>query len=112
MKNGDPVNSQTTEACWIELFGYRTSECNVGQEYLHRVIQEASIRKTVTGVFNLLIGFLSDAKHISCGVPQRSILGSFSFVIYIYDLPFPVNSSKAAMFADDTYLTIMVPCLV
>ena len=43
-------------------------------------------------------GHTSDHLKISCGVPQRSVLGPSLFLIYIKDLP---NVSKF-LFADDT----------
>ncbi len=40
-----------------------------------------------------------------CGVPQRTILGPFLFLICINDLPNCLIHFRARMFADDTSLT-------
>ena len=47
---------------------------------------------------------LSDEMNITSGVPQRSFLGPFFFLIYINDLRSVVFSSVALLFADDSKL--------
>ena len=47
-------------------------------------------------------GETSDLKHISCGVPQGSVLGSLLFLLYINDLPNISAKLKCFLFADDT----------
>ena len=45
---------------------------------------------------------LSDKMHISCGVPQGSILGPILFLIYINDIKNSSKILKFFLFADDT----------
>ena len=51
-----------------------------------------------------LNGALSNARNISCGVPQSSITGLLLFLIYINDLPNCLAVKK--MFADDSNISI------
>ena len=50
-------------------------------------------------------GVLSGSRFLSCGVPQRTILGPLLFLLYINDLPNCLVNSEARMYADDTHLT-------
>ena len=50
-------------------------------------------------------GTLSDARQLTCGVPQGTILGPLLFLMYINDLPNCVDYSSTRMYADDTNLT-------
>ena len=51
-------------------------------------------------------GNLSNAKELSCGVPQGSIIGPLLFLIYINDLPNSLSIASAKMFADDTHISV------
>ncbi|CAB4018973.1 Hypothetical predicted protein, partial [Paramuricea clavata] len=49
-----------------------------------------------------VLGATSDLLPVTSGVPQSSILGPASFLLYVNDLLSNVKSSRVAMFADDT----------
>ena len=51
-------------------------------------------------------GNLSNAKELSCGVPQGSIIGPLLFLIYINDLPNSLSIASAKMYADDTHISV------
>ena len=46
----------------------------------------------------------SEFKHISCGVPQGSILGPLLFLLFINDLPLYTSNVRTDLYADDTTL--------
>ena len=54
----------------------------------------------------LVNGKLSDALAVTCGVPQRSLIGPLLFLIYINDLPNCLTKSVPRMYADDTSISI------
>ena len=49
-----------------------------------------------------VLGETSDTLPVSSGIPEGSILGPMSFLIYVNNLPDSVLTSHVAMFADDT----------
>ena len=50
-------------------------------------------------------GILSNAKYVTCGVPQGSILGPLLFLIYVNDMPGAVKC-KLLLYADDSALMV------
>ena len=50
-------------------------------------------------------GSLSNSCSLSCGVPQKTILGPLLFLLYINDLPNFLSNCEPKMYADDTHLT-------
>lgn len=60
------------------------------QSYLHR-----------RNFFVDFQGHGSDYREITAGVPQGSVLGPLLFIIYVNDIPSPINGTLA-LFADDT----------
>ena len=47
-------------------------------------------------------GNKSDAKNISCGVPQGSLIGPLLFLLYVNDMQNAVKHGSIRMYADDT----------
>ena len=49
---------------------------------------------------------MSSERHVTCAIPQGSILGPLLFLLYINDLPECLQKATPRLFADDTNLTV------
>ena len=78
----------------MKALGMTTDAVNWFQSYL-------SDRQQIVDVN----GILSNAKHVTCGVPQGSILGPLLFLIYVNDMPGAVKC-KLLLYADDSALMV------
>lgn len=56
--------------------------------------------------YALINGYASNTAHITCGVPQGSILGPLLFLIYINNFPSVCKFSFPILFADDTNMIL------
>ena len=75
----------------LDHYGIRGTANNWFSSYLKNRSQYVSV-----------LGFDSETKPISHGVPQGSVLGPLLFIIYINDLHLAIKHSKVYHFADDT----------
>ena len=58
-----------------------------------------------------ILGFDSNQRTLTHGVPQGSVLGPLLFLLYINDLNRAIKSSTVFHFADDTNLLLVGTCL-
>ena len=52
-------------------------------------------------------GEISEFANVTCGIPQRSLLGPLLFLLYVNNLP-TITNFDTTLFADDTYLQITI----
>ena len=77
----------------LEIYGIKDEALQWFNTYLTNRKQQVKINNSK-----------SDFKHISCGVPQGSILGPLLFLLFINDLPLYTNNVFTDLYADDTTL--------
>ena len=77
----------------LEMYGIKDQALGWFKTYLTNRKQQVTINNSK-----------SDFKHISCGVPQGSILGPLLFLLFINDLPLYTNNVFTDLYADDTTL--------
>ena len=77
----------------IEYYGIRCIALDWFTSHLSNRMHYASI---------IINGHLSEYRHISCGVPQGSVLGPLLFLLYINDLPNVSKHLSFYLFAGDT----------
>ena len=54
--------------------------------------------------YTLVNGIKSNCGYVNCGVPQGSVLGPLSFLLYINDIKHAIGCDNVKLFADDTFL--------
>ena len=78
----------------LNYYGINGKSFKWFQSYLENRTQKCSVN-----------GSLSSSCSLTCGVPQRTILGPLLFLLYINDLPNCLSNCEPRMYADDTHLT-------
>ena len=77
----------------LEIYGIKDEALMWFNTYLTNRKQQVAINNSK-----------SDFQHISCGVPQGSILGPLLFLFFINDLPLYTSHVFTDLYADDTTL--------
>ena len=81
----------------LEYYGIREEKLKFFSSYLHNRRQCCIVNS-----------HQSSFQTVQCGVPQGSILGPFSFIIYMNDLPKNIENSCVTMQADYTESSTVV----
>ena len=89
--------SKVFDKVWLEGLPYKLKSFGISENLLNLIKHYLNDRSQRV----LLNGQCSNCEHILAGVPQGSILGPLSFLIYITDLPDELKSN-VKLFADDT----------
>ena len=79
----------------LELYGITGSAITIMQSYLTDRKQKCQLGDVV-----------SSERHVTCGIPQGSILGPLLFLLYTNDLQECLNQTTPRLFADDTNLSV------
>ena len=71
-----------------------------------RVHATKSFRSYLTNrrQYTLVNGIKSNFGYVNCRVPQGSVLGPLSFLLYINDIKHAIGCDNVKLFADDTFL--------
>ena len=81
----------------MEYFGFDYTAISFFHSYLSNRKQQCNVNGASSELLDV---------HVSCGVPQGTILGPLLFLMYINDLPNCLESCTARLYADDTNQTI------
>ena len=84
-------NREKNLVVWPRLYGIKGDPL----KWFHAFLSDRS-------EFIITNGRDSTKMEISCGVPQRSVLGPLLFLIFINDLPKVSNRIRIYLFANDT----------
>jgi hypothetical protein len=79
----------------LELYGITDRAITMMQSYLTDRKQKCQLGDVV-----------STERHVTCGIPQGSIVGPLLFLLYTNDLPECLNQTTPRLFADDTNLSV------
>ena len=78
----------------LNIYGVGGESLEWFSSYLRNRVQHCMVNNT-----------LSQARHMSTGVPQGSTLGPLLFLVYVNDLPNCLEHTAPGMYADDTQIT-------
>ncbi|KAJ8868423.1 hypothetical protein PR048_029939 [Dryococelus australis] len=87
------------DCVWHEVLLHKLNSIYIADCYLHTIASYLHSHK----FFTHLPGATSQCRNIQAGIPQRSILGSSHFNVYLYDFP-TARRALIDCYADDTML--------